>query len=135
MEVFADARLFSIDFSTKWNLSVAITTPLGQQILSTQNKVTSDTDLWDGIIGVRGKFSFGNGRWSVPYYIDIGAGDSDRTWNAMAGISRSYGWGDILFVYRHLEYDEDPSGLMQSFSFSGPAFGATFHFQLFNAGS
>jgi len=50
------------------------------------------------------------------------------TWSAMTGLTRSFGWGDILFVYRHLEYDEDLDGLMQNFSFSGPALGASFRF-------
>jgi len=46
----------------------------------------------------------------------------------MTGLTRSFGWGEILFVYRHLEYDEDFDGLMQNFSFSGPALGASFRF-------
>ncbi len=128
VDVFAGARLFSVDFSSSWELTAAITTPGGQQLLAAQGGIGSDTDLWDGIVGVRGHFDFGNGNWSVPYYFDIGAGSSDLTWNAMAGLSRTFGWGDLMFVYRHLAYDEDADGLMQSFSFSGPAFGAAFRF-------
>ena len=128
VDVFAGARLFSVDFSSSWELTAAITTPGGQQLLAAQGGIGSDTDLWDGIVGVRGHFAFGDGNWSVPYYFDIGAGSSDLTWNAMAGLSRTFGWGDLMFVYRHLAYDEDADGLMQSFSFSGPAFGAAFRF-------
>ena len=128
VDVFAGARLFSVDFSTSWQLTAAITTPGGQELLSMQGGVGSDTDLWDAIVGVRGHFGIGDGNWSVPYYFDVGAGSSDLTWNAVAGLSRSFGWGDLLFVYRHLEYDEDSDGLMQNFSFSGPAFGAAFRF-------
>jgi len=57
-----------------------------------------------------------------------GTGSSDMTWSAMIGLTRSFGWSDILFVYRHLEYDEDFDGLMQNFSFSGPAVSASFLF-------
>lgn len=128
VDVFAGARLFSVDFSSSWELTAAITTPGGQELLSAQGSIGSDTDLWDGIVGLRGHFGFGNGKWSVPYYFDVGAGSSDLTWNAMAGLSRSFGWGDLMFVYRHLAYDEDADGLMQNFSFSGPAFGAAFRF-------
>jgi len=46
----------------------------------------------------------------------------------MAGASYAFGWGDMLVFYRHLEYDQGPSGLLQGFSFSGPAFGARFKF-------
>ena len=128
VDVFAGARLFSVDFSTTWQLTAAIMTAGGQELLPAQGSVGSDTELWDAIVGVRGHLGFGDGKWSVPYYFDVGAGSSDLTWNAVAGLSRSFGWGDLLFVYRHLEYDEGSDGLMQNFSFSGPAFGAAFHF-------
>ena len=128
VDVFAGARLFSVDFSTSWTLTAAITTPGGEELLAAQDSIGSDTDLWDGIVGVRGHFAFGDGNWSVPYYFDVGAGSSDLTWNAMTGLSRTFGWGDLMFVYRHLAYDEDSDGLLQDFSFSGPALGAAFRF-------
>ena len=128
LDIFGGARLFSIDFSTRWDLAAAITTPGGVELLAAQGGVGSDTDLWDAIVGVRGHIDIRNGKWSVPYYLDIGTGSSDMTWSAMTGLTRSFGWGEILFVYRHLEYDEDFDGLMQNFSFSGPAVGASFRF-------
>ena len=128
IDVFAGARLFSVDFSASWQLTTSVSTPGGQELLSAQGSIGSDTDLWDGIVGVRGHFGFGNGNWSVPFYLDVGTGSSDLTWNAVAGLSRSFGWGDLLLIYRHLEYDEGSGGLMQNFSFSGPAFGAGFRF-------
>jgi len=97
-------------------------------LLAAQGSIGSDTELWDGVVGVRGYFRFADGNWSVPYYLDLGAGSSDLTWNAIAGLSRTFGWGDLMFVYRHLQYDEDADGLMQNFSFSGPALGARFSF-------
>jgi hypothetical protein len=33
-----------------------------------------------------------------------------------------------MLVYRHLYYDEGDSGLLEDFTFSGPAFGARFRF-------
>ncbi len=128
VDLFAGVRLFSTDFTASWDLSASVTTPGGVELLAAQGSIGSDTDLWDGILGVRGHFRFGDGNWSVPYYFDVGAGSSDLTWNAMAGLSRTYGWGDLMFVYRHLEYDEGSDGLLQGFSFSGPAFGAGFRF-------
>jgi len=128
VDVFAGVRLFSIDVSTSWNLTAEITTPNGQELLAAQGSIGSDTDLWDGIVGVRGHIGLGDGKWSVPYHFDVGAGSSDLTWNAVAGLSRTFGWGDLVLVYRHLQYDEDSNGLLQDFSFSGPAFGAIFRF-------
>ena len=109
-------------------MSAAITTPQGQVLLEKQGGIKSDKDLWDGIIGVRGHFDLGNSNWSVPYSFDVGTGSSELTWNAMAGFSRSFGWGDLILVYRHLQYDQGKGELLQDFSFSGPALGATFHF-------
>ncbi len=128
VDIIAGVRLFSVDFSTNWELTAAITGPGGEELLASQGSIGSDTDLWDAIIGARGNIGFGEGKWSVPFYVDIGTGSSDLTWSAMTGLTRSFGWGDLLFVYRHLDYDEDADGLMQDFSFSGPAFGATFCF-------
>ncbi len=128
LDVFAGARFFSIDVSTSWDLTAAITTPGGAVLLPAQGSITSDTDLWDGIVGIRGHFGIGDGNWSVPYYFDVGSGDSDLTWNAMTGLSYQFGWGDLIMVYRHLEYDQDSDSLLQGFSFSGPAVGARFNF-------
>lgn len=128
VDIFAGARLFSLEVATSWDLTAAITGPDGEELLTAQGRVGSDTKLWDAIVGARGHFGSADSKWSVPYYFDVGAGASDLTWSAMTGLSRSFGWGELSLVYRHLAYDEDSSGLMQSFSFSGPAFGATFRF-------
>jgi len=128
LDVIAGVRYFSTDVTTSWDLTVDITTPGGTVVLPAQGSIASDVDIWDGIIGVRGYSKIGSGKWSVPYYVDVGAGDSDLTWNAMLGLSREYGWGDLVIAYRHLDYDQDANGLLQNFSFSGPGIGARFNF-------
>jgi hypothetical protein len=77
---------------------------------------------------VRGRLSFGDGRWYVPYYADIGGGSSATTWQALAGLGYAFGWGDVLLVYRHLEYDQSGGKLLQNIRFDGPALGLAFHF-------
>lgn len=94
---------------------------------SRQAKVSDSENLWDGIVGIRGQFNL-NDNWYLPYYGDIGAGQSDRTWQALAGIGYKFRWGDILLAYRHLEYDFDSGFLLKDLSISGPALGASFHF-------
>jgi len=128
MDAFAGVRYFGVDVSTRWNLTSEITTPGGTTVLPAQGSVSGDVDLWDGIIGVRGHFDLASEKLSVPYYLDVGTGQSDLTWQAMAGISWAFGFGDLLVLYRHLEYDEGSGDLMQSFSFSGPVVGARFNF-------
>jgi len=125
---FAGVRYFGIDVSTRWNLTTEIMTPGGTTVLPAEGSVSGNVDLWDGIIGVRGQFDLTSEKWSVPYYLDVGTGQSDLTWQAMAGVSYAFGWGDLLVLYRHLEYDEGSGDLMQSFSFSGPVVGGRFSF-------
>jgi hypothetical protein len=127
-DAFAGARYFGVELTTTWSLTVDITLPDNTVIFPADGRISRDVTLWDAVAGVRGEIALGESRWSLPYYADIGAGDADLTWNLMAGASYAFGWGDMLVFYRHLEYDQGPSGLLQGFSFSGPAFGARFRF-------
>ena len=128
MDLFAGVRYFGVDASTSWNLSADITGPGGGVVLPAQGSVSKEVDLWDGIVGVRGQLEIGESKWSVPYHADIGTGSSDLTWQALTGLTYSYGWGELMFVYRHLEYDMGKDGLFENFSFGGPAIGAKFRF-------
>jgi len=128
VDIFAGVRYFGVDTSTSWDLTADITAPGGGVVLPAQGSISSDKDLWDGILGIRGHRGIGNGNWSMPYYLDVGTGSSDLTWNLMAGFAYEFEWGDLMLMFRHLEYDQDDDSLLQDFSFSGPAFGARFHF-------
>ena len=128
LDVFAGLRFFSADVDSTWILSSAITTPGGAMLLPAQGSIRNDTDLRDGIVGIRGHFGIGEGKWSMPFYFDIGSGSSELTWQAMAGLAYAVRWGDVFVVYRHLEYDQDSDGLLQNFSFSGPSLGVGFDF-------
>lgn len=121
-DVVAGVRYLSVDADVKLN----VTGPLPPTLPGA--KLSQSVDLWDGIIGVRGKATI-NDKWYLPYHLDIGAGDSDFTWQAMVGAGyRFNSWGDVVLAYRHLEYDEGNDGLLQDVSFSGPAIGINFRF-------
>lgn len=127
--VIAGFRLLSVDITTGWSLTGEITAPGGGTALDAQGGAGKSVELWDGIVGLKGRFGgAGEGSWSVPYSLDVGAGDSDLVWNATVSLAYAFGWGDLVFGYRHLEYDEGPGGVLQDFSFSGPGVGANFRF-------
>jgi hypothetical protein len=128
IDLFAGARLLDLEATVNWNLTAAITAPGGEVILPAQGSIKRDEALWDGIIGVRGHFALGESKWSVPFYLDAGTGDSDLTWQAMTGLTYSYGWGDLIFAYRHLSYDQGTDGFLENLEFSGPGVGARFRF-------
>lgn len=84
-----------------------------------------EADAWDAVVGARGSYRFGDGhRWFLPYYLDIGAGRSDLTWQAMGGIGYAFSWGEVFASYRHLDYRFAAESRIRSLSFSGP--GVTF---------
>ena len=66
--------------------------------------------------------------WYIPYYFDIGTGNSDLTWQGMLGVSYRFGWGEIMLSYRYLYYDMDESKLFEDLTFKGPALGLMIRF-------
>jgi len=88
--------------------------------------ISSSRTAFDGIVGLKGNATLGE-KWFLPYYVDIGAGDSDFTWQAAAGIGYRAGrvW-DVALVYRHLEWQFDTSRVIEEVDFSGPTLGVIF---------
>ena len=84
-------------------------------------------DFWDGIIGIKGGIML-NENWYIPYYADIGTGQSNMTWQLYAGIGYLFSWGDIKLAYRYLEYDQDDDELVQDLKLYGPQIGIGFRF-------
>jgi hypothetical protein len=90
--------------------------------------ISESGNVWDAIVGVKGQVALSE-RWSIPFYADIGTGDSDSTWQATVGVSfRAANWVDLALVYRHLEWEFESDSLLRDINFSGPAFGAIFRF-------
>ncbi len=127
-EIFGGVRYLGIEAATEWRIGTTIAAPGGQRTFATRGDITQRVDLVDAIIGVRGTVRLGDGNWLLPYYLDVGAGESSRTWQAMTGISYRFSWGEATLAYRHVAYDQSGDKMLQSLSFSGPALGASFHF-------
>jgi len=94
-----------------------------------RSRTLSESDsVWDGMIGVTGNISLSK-RWYIPYYLDVGTGESDFTWQAVGGIGfRAAKWVDLALVYRYLAWNFDSDMAIDDLDFSGPAFGAIFRF-------
>jgi len=128
-DVIGGLRYFGVTAKTSWDLSAAVAGPGPGQTFAAAGSASRKEDLWDAVIGVRGRAKLAD-RWFLPYYLDVGAGSSKLTWQALAGISYAFGWGEVTLAYRHLFYDQksDKLPLLQDFNFSGPMAGATFRF-------
>jgi hypothetical protein len=123
VDALAGMRWFDVKTTARWSITgnLGPIIPAGRTG-SSENKVS----IVDGIVGVRGRARLGAASpWSVPFYLDIGTGDSDLTWQAMGGISYSFKWGEITAAWRYLAYDMKPGKTFSDVSFSGPLIGAT----------
>jgi hypothetical protein len=89
---------------------------------------TTETQ-WDAVVGMKGRATLGAGRhWYIPYYVDVGTGESDLTWQVMAGLAYSFDTIAVTGVWRYLDYDLGNSRPIESVDFNGPALGVTFRF-------
>jgi hypothetical protein len=128
LDVFGGLRYFELAASTDWQLAGVITGPGGGQTFPRTGGISEKVVLWDGIVGVRGRVPLGGSHWSIPYYLDLGAGSSQLTWQWLLGIDYSFKWGGVTLAYRDLYYDQKDDKLLQNLRFSGPALGVTFRF-------
>ena len=125
MDLLAGARLLDI----KQTLNYDITGNVGPiPIQGRTGNSEVDANLWDGIIGVKGRIALGAERkWFVPYYADVGTGDSEVTWQIMGGLGYSFSWGDIVGGWRYLDYQMKSGSKIEDVSFNGPMIGVAFH--------
>ena len=128
LELLAGFRYFGVDASTDWRLTTTITGPGGSHSFPRSGSASKREDLWDGIIGLRGRLNLGGSKFYIPYYIDVGTGSSELTWEGMAGLAYGFKWVDIIVAYRYLYYDMDDDGLVQDMSFGGPEIGLKIKF-------
>jgi hypothetical protein len=126
MHAFGGARMLDLTVETRLDLTGDISgTPLPGRSARGE---TEDT-WWDAVVGVKGRYDMGEEQgWFMPYYVDIGTGESDFTWQAMLGVGYSFGWGDLLAVWRYLDYDMPSSDNLRDMYSSGAAIGATWRF-------
>ena len=129
MDLIAGARYLWIEADLDWELSGEIQGPENVEGFARSGSHTEDADVWNGIGGLKGRFRLGDGRWSIPFYADVGTGDSDVTWQIYTALGYAFSDRfDMTVGYRHLEFDGDDDQLFQELKLSGPVLGARFSF-------
>ena len=118
------ARMMDMTQDLDWHFSGDIDgTPLPGREGSSKVSGTN----WDAVVGLKGyNFLGADGRWVVPWLADIGTGDSDLVWQAMAGTGYHFSWGEVLLTYRYLDYDNDDDQPVDGLTISGPMIAASF---------
>jgi len=125
LDLLAGARLLDL----KQTLKLEVTGDIGSIVLPGR-RVDADVSLnnWDAIVGLKGRTALGEERrWFIPYYADVGTGESKVTWQAMAGIGYAFRWGDVVAAWRYVDYEMKSGKKVENLTFNGPAVAAVFH--------
>lgn len=120
------ARLLDMDQTLGWSFNGDIS---GLPLPGRSGSATATLTNWDAIVGVKGRVNLGDERkWFIPYYVDIGGGQSKLTWQAIAGLGYQFGWGSVIASWRYLDYDFKSDSKIESLNFNGAAIGVSFQF-------
>jgi hypothetical protein len=129
VDVIAGIRYLSLKATTDWNLNADVTGPNGNSvILPRSGSVRKSANVTTGIVGAKGRVKLGESNWFVPFYIDVGGGDSVSTWQVAAGVGYAYSWGDVRLDYRYMSFDQNGDKLIQDLDMGGLALGVNFVF-------
>jgi hypothetical protein len=121
-DVFVGLRAAAANTSLKWRFAGPL------NLFPQTGSASQYESLWDGIIGIRGRIGFPGSPWFVPYYADIGTGESHITAQALSGVGYGFEWGDLSLTYRWLYYQPGRDGVLDKLTMQGFALGATFRF-------
>lgn len=124
LDILAGTRYLDVTQKVDWEFTGNVgEVPLPERVGDAKTSLSN----WDVIVGLKGRFAFGAKKaWFVPYYLDIGTGDSDLTWQGVAGLGYAFGWGELVAAWRYLYYDM-PSGMaIGDMTFNGPMAGVAF---------
>ena len=119
LQVLAGARYLWIDVG----LDIKTRPPLEPEKIDE----SGDGDVWDGVVGVSGYLNLAD-RWFMPYRFDIGTGDSDHTWQAMAGVGYQFDKFKMVATYRYMKWEFDNDYVLEDLEVYGPMVGAIFTF-------
>ncbi len=115
-------RYLDLAQSLSWSLSADI-----PQLPGRNGSASADISNWDAVIGVKGRALLGEERkWFLPYYLDVGTGQSKFTWQINAGLGYQFGWGSVIATWRYLDYEFKSDSVIQSVNFNGPTIGVAF---------
>lgn len=124
VDVLLGARLLDIKPRLTWGLNGDVGS-LPLQSRGGQSEIKANN--WDAIVGVKGRWAFGDDlRWFVPAYADIGTGESNLTYQVVAGVGYAFPWGDVLGAWRYMKYDMGSGDAVKNLSLNGPMIGVTF---------
>jgi len=130
VDVLAGFRYLGIDSNTNYNLAVTLTGPRGKAgpTFGGAGSLAANDSIWNGIVGLRGRINIAESGFFIPYYLDLGAGNSNFTWQTFAGIGYQTGWAGVQLGWRYMSYDQGGSSAVQDMTMSGAYLAVNFSF-------
>jgi len=90
---------------------------------------SSNLQLAAAVAGVKGRWNIGSSNYFVPFYVDVGAGQtSSFTSQAYLGVGRTFDWGDVSLVAKNVYYQFKPNNTNVDLNMLGAAVAVTFRF-------
>jgi hypothetical protein len=118
------ARMLNMKQTLTWSLDSSI-----PELPTRSGKASVDGTDWDAIVGLKGRYFFGvERRWFLPYYADVGTGQSKLTWQINAGVGYRFDWGSVFATWRYLDYEFKSGNALQSMDMNGGLIGMAFQF-------
>jgi len=124
VDLLAGARMLQV----KPTLNYSITGDLGPVVLPGRNgsKQVNET-AWDGIVGVKGRYAFADDhKWFVPFYLDVGTGQTQLTWEGATGVGYAFSWGEVSAMYRYMDWNAQSGKPLENLNMGGAQVAVTF---------
>jgi hypothetical protein len=123
-DIILGARNLDLKQHLDWHFSADVGPFTGP---GRQGSGESNPNNWDAIVGFKGRAMLGvEHKWFVPYYLDLGGGNSDYTWQGVLGVGYTFSsWGEVIVAWKYLDYQFKNHN--SSLSMSGPAIGIGFN--------
>jgi hypothetical protein len=126
MDVLGGARLLDMTNTLDYAFSASAG---GHPLGGLSGTAEASDNFWDAVVGLKGRANFGADRkWFIPYYVDVGTGQSQLTWQVSTGVGYQFDWGSVVATWRYLDYKFKSDSNIQSMSFNGPTIGVSFQF-------
>lgn len=128
-DVLAGFRYLGVHVNTNYSLALTVVGPRGNgATFGGVGGISGSRAIWNGIVGVRGLIRLPVKGLFVPYYVDIGGGGSDPTWQIASGIGYQTGWAGVSLLYRYLSFEQGGGSVVKHLGVGGPMIMVNFTF-------
>jgi hypothetical protein len=123
LNLFAGWRQAPINLTAAWNATIGT-----KGIIAPSGTVKLSPLANDVIFGFRGRSYIGDSHFYVPYYIDMGVGYNNQSYQWLSGAGYTFDHGQsLLLTYRMLSFNGfPPSSPIQKLNLYGPLLGYSF---------